>query len=198
MIDLVTILRFFTFKILFVNRQLVNSKLPENFKIQDTIATFHVIPSLNISSRLEQTVSSWMKKKERKRRRGILSRMKTRRSKKHVVRNIDTFTESGDLADQCRVLHSRSHILYEAIPRFIASGIGGAHSKIYELVSISDKWIASQFFWTMDGWRDTFQLRGMIINFEQGGNIGCDDILIIFKKTRTTLIRSVNYFQLLL
>lgn len=198
MIDLVTILRFFTFKILFVNRQLVNSKLPENFKIQDTIATFHVIPSLNISSRLEQTVSSWMKKKERKRRRGILSRMKTRRSKKHVVRNIDTFTESGDLADQCRVLHSRSHILYEAIPRFIASGIGGAHSKIYELVSISDKWIASQSFWTMDGWRDTFQLRGMIINFEQGGNIGCNDILIIFKKTRTTLIRSVNYFQLLL
>lgn len=168
------------------------------FKILRDTSAFHVIPSLNISSRLEQTVSSWMKKKERKRRRGILSRMKTRRSKKHVVRNIDTFTESGDLADQCRVLHSRSHILYEAIPRFIASGIGGAHSKIYELVSISDKWIASQSFWTMDGWRDTFQLRGMIINFEQGGNIGCNDILIIFKKTRTTLIRSVNYFQLLL
>lgn len=199
MIDLVTILRFFTFKILFVNRQLVNSKLPENFKIQDTIATFHVIPSLNISSRLEQTVSSWMKKKERKRRRGILSRMKTRRSKKHVVRNIDTFTESGDLADQCRVLHSRSHILYEAIPRFIASGIGGAHSKIYELVSISDKWIASQFFWTMDGWRDTFQLRGMIINFEQGGNIGCDDILIIFVQESSNNVNSnYNYFRLLL
>lgn len=85
------------------------------FKILRDTSAFHVIPSLNISSRLEQTVSSWMKKKERKRRRGILSRMKTRRSKKHVVRNIDTFTESGDLADQCRVLHSRSHILYEAI-----------------------------------------------------------------------------------
>lgn len=170
------------------------------FKIlRDTSATFPVIPSLNISSRLEQTVSSWMKKKERKRRRGILSRMKTRRSKKHVVRNIDMFTESGDLADQCRVLHSRSHILYEAIPRFIASGIGGAHSKIYELVSISDKWIASQFFWTMDGWRDTFQLRGMIINFEQGGNIGCNDILIIFVQESSNNVNSnYNYFRLLL
>lgn len=169
------------------------------FKILRDTSAFHVIPSLNISSRLEQTVSSWMKKKERKRRRGILSRMKTRRSKKHVVRNIDTFTESGDLADQCRVLHSRSHILYEAIPRFIASGIGGAHSKIYELVSISDKWIASQFFWTMDGWRDTFQLRGMIINFEQGGNIGCDDILIIFVQESSNNVNSnYNYFRLLL
>lgn len=46
-------------------------------------------------------------------------------------------------------------------------------------------------------WMDE-EIRGMIINFEQGGNIGCNDILIIFKKTRTTLIRSVNYFQLLL
>lgn len=192
MIDLVTILRFFTFKILFVNRQLVNSKLPENFKIQDTIATFHVIPSLNISSRLEQTVSSWMKKKERKRRRGILSRMKTRRSKKHVVRNIDMFTESGDLADQCRVLHSRSHILYEAI------SLPGLEGRIRRFTNSFQFLISGSRLNFFGRWMDE-EIRGMIINFEQGGNIGCNDILIIFVQESSNNVNSnYNYFRLLL
>lgn len=82
-------------------------------------------------------MSSWIKK-ERKRKKAlnqhsIAEHIETRRSKKHVVRNIDTFTESRDLTDQCRASFSvTTHISgkrFTAILRFIASGIGGAHSK---------------------------------------------------------------------
>lgn len=94
---------------------------------------------------------------------------------------------------------SFSHILYEAIPRFIASGIGGAHSKtmkIYELVSISDKWIASQFFWTMDGWRYV-SITGDDNKFR--ARRGCNDILIIFVQESSNNVNSnYNYFRLLL